>query len=97
VVSDLNCRRGQIQSLDPRQNGRVVRAWVPQVELHYYATDLHGMTQGRGTYATAFSHYRDLGGDDDDGGPAGVFSPLKPLPPTLSAGAAAEPPSDEQA
>ncbi len=65
VMGDLNSRRGQVEGMEPRGNGQVVRAKVPLAEMFGYATDLRSMTQGRATYSMQFSHYqpvpRDIG------------------------------------
>jgi elongation factor G len=58
IVGDLNARRGQIESLDPRPVGiQAVKAYVPLGEMFGYATDLRSMTQGRGTFTMEFAHY----------------------------------------
>src|ERR671938_1443793 len=66
VMGDLNSRRGQVEGMEPRGNGQVVRAKVPLAEMFGYATDLRSMTQGRATYSMQFSHYqqvpREVGG-----------------------------------
>src|SRR5207248_7087420 len=65
VMGDLNSRRGQVEGMEPRGNGQVVRAKVPLSGMFGYATDLRSMTQGRATYSMQFSHYqqvpRDIG------------------------------------
>ena len=65
VMGDLNSRRGQVEGMEPRGNGQVVKAKVPLAEMFGYATDLRSMTQGRATYSMQFSHYqpvpRDIG------------------------------------
>src|SRR5215831_10939014 len=65
VMGDLNSRRGQVEGMEPRGNGQVVRAKVPLAEMFGYATDLRSMTQGRATYSMQFSQYqpvpRDIG------------------------------------
>jgi elongation factor G len=50
VMGDLSARRGQI--LGTEQDGRLtkVRAIVPEAELYKYATTLHSITHGRGTF-----------------------------------------------
>ncbi len=58
VVGDLNARRGQIEGIDPRSGGQVIRALVPLAEMFGYATDLRSKTQGRATYSMEFSHYQ---------------------------------------
>ena len=52
-MGDLNSRRGQVEGMEPRGNGQVVRAKVPLAEMFGYATDLRSMTQGRATYLDA--------------------------------------------
>src|SRR5205814_5255978 len=44
VMGDLNSRRGQVEGMEPRGNGQVVRAKVPLAEMFGYATDLRSMT-----------------------------------------------------
>lgn len=59
VMSDLTTRRGQVTGMDTEENGTtVIQAQVPGGEIQRYATDLRSMTQGRGTYEAAFSHYQ---------------------------------------
>src|SRR5579864_963827 len=58
VMGDLNSRRGQVEGMEPRGNGQVVRAKVPLAEMFGYATDLRSITQGRATYSMQFSHYQ---------------------------------------
>jgi elongation factor G len=57
VLGDLSARRGQI--LGTEQDGRLtkVRAIVPEAELYRYATSLHAITHGRGSYHHAFQGY----------------------------------------
>jgi elongation factor G len=58
IVGDLNARRAQIESLEPRPVGiQAVRAFVPMAEMFGYATDLRSLTQGRGTFTMEFAHY----------------------------------------
>ena len=95
VMGDVHTRRARKLEMQLSEDICTVVAYVPQPELMNYANDLHNMSQGRATYHTQFSHYQEWGSDDEAGGGAGVPSPLKPVPPTLSAGAAAEPSFDE--
>ncbi|MDW8153582.1 MAG: elongation factor G [Armatimonadota bacterium] len=60
VLSDLNARRGRIQSMEERAGMRVITALVPLAEMFGYATDLRSMTQGRGSYTMEFSHYEEV-------------------------------------
>ncbi|MDR5709159.1 MAG: elongation factor G [Armatimonadota bacterium] len=60
VLSDLNARRGRIQSMEERAGVRLITALVPLAEMFGYATDLRSMTQGRGSYTMEFSHYEEV-------------------------------------
>jgi len=61
IVGDLNARRAQIESLDPRPGGiQAVKANVPLAGMFGYATDLRSMTQGRGTFTMEFLHYAEV-------------------------------------
>ena len=93
VMGDLSSRRGQIVGIDAREPGHVVHALVPLPGLLHYADDLRSITDGRASYQARFSHHRPADGDEPGDG-AGVPAPLRPLGPTLAAGAEAEPPPD---
>src|SRR6266571_471086 len=60
VMGDLSSRRGQILGTEP--DGRLVRvkALVPEAELDRYATTLHSITHGRGTYRAKFHVYQEV-------------------------------------
>jgi elongation factor G len=60
VVGNLNSRRGMISSIDQRGNAQAVNCHVPLSEMFGYATDLRGMTQGRGNFVMEFDHYAEL-------------------------------------
>jgi elongation factor G len=59
VMGDISSRRGQILGTEP--DGRMVnvRALVPEAELDKYATTLHSITHGRGTYRQKFHVYQE--------------------------------------
>ena len=59
VMGDISSRRGQI--LGTEQDGRMikVKALVPEAELDKYATALHSVTHGRGTYRQKFHVYQE--------------------------------------
>jgi elongation factor G len=65
VMGDISSRRGSILGTDALEEGRgaCVRAVVPQAELHLYATDLHSMTHGRGTFVRRFHGYEQMPSD----------------------------------
>ncbi|OFV91194.1 MAG: translation elongation factor G [Acidobacteria bacterium RBG_16_68_9] len=57
VISDLNSRRGRVQSMETRGSTKIVSARVPLSEMFGYATDLRSRTQGRSTYSMHFDRY----------------------------------------
>jgi elongation factor G len=59
VMGDISSRRGHI--LGTEKDGRLtkVKALVPEAELDRYATTLHSLTHGRGTYRMKFHVYQD--------------------------------------
>ncbi len=59
VMGDLSSRRGHILGTEP--DGKLVRvkAHVPESELDRYATVLHSITHGRGTYRAKFHTYQE--------------------------------------
>jgi elongation factor G len=62
VLGDLNGnKRGRVHGMEQVGSGRtIVTAHVPLAECQRYSTDLRSMTQGRGDFTMAFSHYDDL-------------------------------------
>jgi elongation factor G len=60
VIGDLNARRGQIQAMEERSGGRVVRANVPLSEMFGYVGDLRSRTQGRADYSMQFDSYAEV-------------------------------------
>jgi elongation factor G len=59
VMGDLSSRRGHILGSEPDARLTKVRALVPEAELDKYATSLHSMTHGRGTYRQKFHAYQE--------------------------------------
>jgi elongation factor G len=57
VMGDLNRRRGQLEGIDTKGNGQVIKAKVPLSELFGYVTSLRTITSGRGVASVTFSHY----------------------------------------
>jgi elongation factor G len=60
VMGDLNSRRGQIQGSEPDGKTLRLKAVVPEAELYKYATQLHSLTQGRGTFRQTFKGYAEM-------------------------------------
>jgi elongation factor G len=59
VMGDISSRRGQILGTEPDGKLVKVRAHVPEAELDKYATSLHSITHGRGTYRQKFHVYQE--------------------------------------
>ncbi len=60
VMGDLSSRRGQILGSEPEGATLKLKAVVPEAELYKYATQLHSLTQGRGTYRRKFKGYAEM-------------------------------------
>jgi elongation factor G len=60
VMGDLSSRRGQILGTEPDGKLVKVRALVPEADLDRYATSLHSITHGRGTYRQKFHTYEQV-------------------------------------
>ncbi|MEI7644282.1 MAG: elongation factor G [Chloroflexales bacterium] len=61
IMSDMSTRRGRVQGMLPTGNGKTaITALAPLAEIQRYATDLKGMTQGRGRFSMTFDHYDDV-------------------------------------
>jgi elongation factor G len=60
VIGDLNSRRGKVLGMDPQGGEQIVKAQVPMAEILSYAPDLRSMTEGRASFAIAFSHYEEV-------------------------------------
>ena len=58
IVSDLNSRRGQVNSISQKSIGvQVVNADVPLAALFGYATDVRSVSQGRAFFTMQFLEY----------------------------------------
>lgn len=60
IMGDLNGRRGRIQGVESAGGLQKIRAQVPMAEMFKYSIDLRSMTQGRGFFTMAFSHYEEV-------------------------------------
>ncbi|NTV63674.1 MAG: elongation factor G [Oscillochloris sp.] len=61
IMSDMSTRRGRVQGMLPTGNGKTtITAQAPLAEIQRYATDLKGMTQGRGRFSMTFDRYEDV-------------------------------------
>ena len=58
VISDLNSRRGKVQTIEADKTGvQHIKVHVPLAEMFGYATALRSVTQGRGVYTMQFFMY----------------------------------------
>jgi elongation factor G len=60
VIGDLNKRRGNIEGMEMKAGGRVVKAKVPLAEQFGYVTVLRTLSSGRATSSMEFSHYEQV-------------------------------------
>ena len=60
VMGDLSSRRGHILGTDKEGRLTKIKALVPEAELDRYATMLHSLTHGRGTYRSKFHVYQEV-------------------------------------
>ncbi len=60
IIGDLNSRRGQMQSMEPRGNAQVINANVPLAEMFGYVNTLRSLSQGRAQYTMLFAHYEQV-------------------------------------
>jgi|WetSurMetagenome_2_1015567.scaffolds.fasta_scaffold00051_35 elongation factor G len=57
VMGDLSSRRGKIGGMEPEGKFQSVVAKVPEAEVQNYSQALRALSQGRGYFTKAFSHY----------------------------------------
>jgi elongation factor G len=57
VIGDINSRRGEIQSVNPKGPVSEIKAKVPLKAMFGYSTDLRSATQGRAVFSMIFSEY----------------------------------------
>jgi elongation factor G len=60
IIGDLNTKRARVQGMNPGGGINIIEAQVPLAEVLRYAIDLKSITQGRGSYKMAFSHYEEV-------------------------------------
>jgi len=63
ILSDLNTKRANVMGMNPDGGINVIDVNAPMAEMLRYATDLKSITQGRGTYAMEFAHYKEVPGN----------------------------------
>ncbi len=59
VMGDVSSRRGKILGMEPKGHLQIIKAQLPQSEMHNYTVDLRSMTGGQGRFTRELSHYED--------------------------------------
>lgn len=58
VIGDINKRRGRVLGMSPTSDGmQEIIAEVPEAEMTTFSTAMRQITQGRGSFTTAFARY----------------------------------------
>ncbi len=65
VMGDISGRRGKIMGMDSDGGFQIIKAQLPQAELHNYATTIRSLTGGRGLHSEEFSHYEKMPADHE--------------------------------
>ena len=60
IIGDLNSRRGNVGSMEPRGNAKAITAMVPLANMFGYINTLRSMSQGRAQYSMQFDHYQQV-------------------------------------
>lgn len=60
VIGDINARKGEIQSVNPKGTVSEIKAKVPLKAMFGYSTDLRSSTQGRAVFSMIFSEYNKI-------------------------------------
>jgi elongation factor G len=60
IIADFNRRRGQVEGMETKAGGRVIRVKVPLAEQFGYVTALRTISSGRATSSMEFSHYEEV-------------------------------------
>ena len=58
IIGDINKRRGRVLGMSPTSDGMLeIIAEVPEAEMNTFSTSMRQITQGRGSFTTAFARY----------------------------------------
>lgn len=60
IMGDLNRRRGQIQSIETKNNVVLIHAFVPLEAMFGYATQVRSLSKGRASYTMEPSHFEQV-------------------------------------
>ncbi|MGB0452312.1 MAG: elongation factor G [Bacteriovoracaceae bacterium] len=64
IISDINMKKGKIQSMDSKGAKEVIKADVPLRNMFGYSTDLRSKSQGRASFTMTFKNYKTLSHDE---------------------------------
>ena len=60
IISDINSRRGHIETIKTHGAVSAIHSYIPLAETFGYATTIRSLTQGRATHSMEFYQYREL-------------------------------------
>jgi len=60
IMGDLNSKRAKVMGMNQQGGWNVVEAQAPLAEVQRYAIDLRSITQGKGSFQMALSHYEEV-------------------------------------
>ncbi len=63
IISDLNMKRGRVESISTKQNKENIHAVVPLISMFGYSTDLRSRSQGRANFTMTFDKYEQMSYD----------------------------------
>lgn len=64
VMGDISTRRGKIIGMEQEGRKQILTAELPLAEVYKYFPTLKSLTQGRGKFTQAFSHYEKVPNDE---------------------------------
>jgi elongation factor G len=59
IISNLNSKRGRLESMDTSYSTQIIKGFVPMAELFGYSTSIRSIAQGRAGFNMQFSHYEE--------------------------------------
>lgn len=57
IISNINSKRGRLESMETTHRTQVIRGLVPLAELFGFSTTIRSMSQGKAAFSMQFSHY----------------------------------------
>ena len=60
IISDLNSRRGHIETIETHGGMCTIHSLTPLAETFGYTTNLRSLTQGRATHSMEYYQYQEL-------------------------------------